>query len=523
MNYGYNGSSLMDACHKYGIDAKEPVDAIYTPARLECDRGNPYIESLPEELTDEGLFSHYYTPFPFKPSLDTDTETQLEEIQMLRTLRLPLPFAEQVERRFRSSLIASHRARWNTIVERSADVTYADQTVKQPLTFRMAGGADSGIGMTLLGIGGCGKSETIARMLSRYPQVILHEWEEGRYIQITWIRVVTPANANLKDLYTTMAMAIDEALGNTSGFLTQKIRRERSVGMMADFIARMIRSYAIGAIVLDEVQNLDVNRMRESSLDSLMTLINTTKVSLVLVGTDSAMPLFFSKYYLARRTGSIIDATGYCLDRSSFDIIIRNVTRINWFREPFELTDDIADAIHDETGGIIDRIVTLWMAVQETYVSATPKPVVDGAFIHQVANADNPLMGAFTQMAIDDIRRERGDLVEEESGGQPVLAAISDRVVESGIEEAIRAMPDPIRGKEVYQKTIDHLITAGTPYNRKTVLDAVSHVMKLKSSRDADTISLVQKTVRRLSFRRSDRRPRVKDEFDMDKFRRLIQ
>ena len=41
--------------------------------------------------------------------------------------------------------------------------------------------------------------------------------------------------------------------------------------------------------------------------------------------------------------------------------------------------------------------------------------------------------------------------------------------------------------------------------------------------RDADTLSLVQKTVRRLSSRRSDRRPRVKDEFDMDKFRRLIQ
>lgn len=522
MKYEYNNATVVDEAMKYCKKESAIVNAIYSPAVLDFDRGDPYIEALPAELGEKVLALHYYTPFPGTPSKDAPPDVQRSEIQLLDQLRLPLPFCSDVERSFHASLVESYRARRKTVQNRPVTVTYGDSEVEQAVSFRSAAGADTGIGMTLLGIGGCGKSATIERMLLRYPQVIIHDWEEGRYLQIVWIRVVTPANANLRDLYVSIATAIDEALGNDSHICAKTANRQKSVGMMASYIAGLVRCYAIGAIILDEVQNLDSGRVHESSLDSLMTIINTTKVSLVVVGTNDALDLFYRKQYIARRTGSIIMATNYCLDRERFRLIAEMVTEINWFKEPFVLTEELEEAFYEETSGVINRIISLWEEIQKSYVMAKTKPEVTPAFIHQVSHKDNPLIGTFTQIVLDEFKKDK-EALESDSGAANLLD-ISRRKEEGMVAKVIKAMSDPAKGMEVYQKTVDHFVTAGKDYNKKTVLAAVEHVMKVKSNQDASVLDLVQKAVKYLGRRKTDKRsqPAPKAEFDMESFAKSL-
>lgn len=510
---------------KYGTDIHGAVNAIYTPPTLSVDNGNVFIEALPDELSKDELLQYYHIPFSCEPSKDASEEIQLAEAGMLRNMRLPLPFSLKVDKQFHTALIQSLRARRNTLLNNPVAVIYDDEKVDQPMSFRAAGGADTGIGLTLLGVGGCGKSEAIETLLRRYPQVIIHEHDNKRFIQIVWIRVVTPANANLKDLYMTIARAIDEALGNVSGFYTSLIRKEKSVGMMADFLARLVRSFAIGAIILDEVQNLDSHRTKESSLDSLMTLINTTKVSLVLVGTNDALSLFYKKYYIARRTGSIIYASEYCSDKTRLNIIIKSITEINWFKEPFTCSDEIVDAIIEETGGIIDRIISLWVTVQTTYITSKVKPEITASYIHDVAFRDNPFMGTYSKLAVSDMRQSMGyDEPDPELSGEMNLLAIQKAKEDGFLDKHIAGMSNPAKVIAVYDMVVNHITLAGQVYSRKRILATIEKVMKLKSSKNADVVKLSQKVIKQLSKETSDKRSKQgeKKEFDMDKFTNLL-
>ena len=510
---------------KYGTHVHGPVEAIYTEPMLETDRGNILIEALPAELTKEELLKYYHTPFPLTPSKDADVEIQLAEVEMLREMRLPLPFSMQVDSRFHTALVQSLRSRNKTFVPNPAPVIIEDEEAKQSFSFKMAGGADTGIGLTLLGVGGCGKSEAVETLLRRYPQVIIHERDGKRFIQIVWIRVVTPANANLKDLYTTIARAIDEALGNTTGIYSVLIKKEKSVGMMADFIARLVRSFAIGAIIFDEVQNLDSRRTKESSLDSLMTLINTTKVSLVLVGTNDALSLFYKKYYIARRTGSIIYASEYCDDKDRLNIIIRNITEINWFKEPFKFTDNIAKAMIEETGGIIDRIISLWIAVQTDYITSKNKPEITPEYIHTVAFRDNPFMGIYSNQVISDMKRESGiEESEPEPSGEMNIIEFRREKQSDFVKEHIKAMEDPAKVMAVFDMVVEHTTVAGMSYTKRRMLNAIEHVLKQKSSQDADLVTLVQKTMKYLARKPDDKRkiPSVKQKYDLNKFTKFL-
>ena len=516
MEYEY---SSKDEAIKYGTDVFEPVPAIYTKALLSVDEGNPFIESLPRPLNDKELVEFYYKRFPMKPSKEAPEEIQRAEIRLLKNVRFPLPFVPEVEKSFNNALVESYRAREGTMVFKSQPITMLGMEGRQTHSFRSATGADTGMGLSLIGIGGSGKSAAISTMLTRYPQVIVHDWgNRGQFTQIVWIAVTTPANANLSDLFTTMAEAVDEALGNDRPVYAKGIAKEKSVGMKAEYIAKLVRIFGIGAIVMDEVQNLDRKRNRESSLDSLMTLINTTKVAIVIVGTQDAMSMIYAKYYLARRAGKMINANNYCSDRRQFEIMMNHVVAINWFKTPFKLTTELLDALFEETNGIIDRMITLWIEIQNAYVSAKEKPEITPKLIHLVANSTAPLMSVLARETLKD--SVFSTLEDENVSGDVVLTYIRGKENESAVEKILDSMDDKLLATNVYKRVKEHLLLSDKAFNDMSVIEAVKHVCSLKKNQDLGEVDLAKKTIEYLSRKKSDKRPqkrKVNDE-EMENF-----
>src|SRR5688572_17688521 len=71
-------------------------------------------------------------------------------------------------------------------------------------------------GITLLGYSGVGKTRTINRILSYYPQVIKHSHYGKRPFtrsQILWLKIDCPANGTLRGLCISFFRAIDNILG----------------------------------------------------------------------------------------------------------------------------------------------------------------------------------------------------------------------------------------------------------------------------------------------------------------------
>lgn len=515
MDYNYN--TRINPALKYTPGFMTRVNAIYTPALLECDYGNPYIEALPAPVTAEGLARLYYTPCAIKPDPSKPKDVQVQEVQLLRNIRLPLPFISRLEAAFSSALYTSYRNRAEVTIDSKSEVVVNDGTFSQAQIVRPVYGGDTGCGFSLLGLGGTGKSLCVHTMLKRYPQTIYHDWAgQGRFVQIVWLYVITPANSNLQTLYNHIGAAIDVALGNTTPFYEKAIAAKRTVGDKADYVARFIRQFNIGAIILDEIQNIDSRLNTEGSMASLMTIINSTKVAFCVIGTEEAFKPLFRTYYLARRAADIIETSEYCDDRACIDVIMSSVMQINWCKTPFKPTKEHLDAMYDVTRGIIDRIMTVWTQVQTAYVNANEKPEITPKFIKDVAEGCRPRIAEYTAIATERAALEALSqaLPEPVSGTGPVMSVpVPQRNAEPSSSDELE--------KAVFIRVKQNLFENDRLYNDGTILDGVRHVMGLKANRSAGEDELVKKSIKYISSKKSDRRrkPANPSSLDLDRFR----
>ena len=500
MKYTYSTNVIKNS-EKYTQNAPYCVDAIYTKATLAINEGNPMIEALPGALSKAEIKNKYYKPFPISISKDASEAEQLAEIQLIKEIRLPLPFSLELEQDFSLALVESYRKRFPTIMDTPASAIMNNNQMAQSISSRKSIGADTGIGVTLLGIGGCGKSAAVQTMLSHYPQRINHHWEDdGDFVQLVWIYAVTPANSNLSDLYVTIACSIDDALGNTEGFYEKQIRKIGSVGGKADFISKLIRIFHIGAVILDEIQNLSHGSNKASSFNSLMTIINTTKVALVVVGTEDAYAYMFGEYYIARRTGPLVNACKYCSDRDHFNIMMKYICSINWFKEKFRPTEEILDVLYKETLGVIDRMTNLWMDIQITYVSSKVKPPISAEFIISVSNK-RPFIAEFTKITMEQ------STINPIQKGQDNLLLSRETNRTDNLIQLLMSSKDPVRTERIFKRVRQHTEEAGKIYNDERIVTEVNRALSLKKTMNYDDIMLVEFIIKRLNSKRSDKRP----------------
>ncbi len=93
-------------------------------------------------------------------------------------------------------------------------------------------------------------------------------------------------NSNFSALYSGIGKATDFAL-NTDIYQKQIDRIKTLAGKMNKVI-ELIELFAIGTIILDEIQLIDFKTTKESSFEALMVITNETKMAFCAVGTTEA-------------------------------------------------------------------------------------------------------------------------------------------------------------------------------------------------------------------------------------------
>ena len=419
------------------------VDAKYTHAMIPSDRGNRYIEALPPPRTEQEILQAYSKPiltYDFERESNLPDSTRLYMVGQLRSLRLPLPFHKELEQSFRLALEESYRNRY-TIADEQAklEVTVAD--VKQGQHNKLVGDnfSSANAGFSLLGCSGCGKSSSLKILLSQYPQVIMHHDDKyGRYPQIVYLVVNCVANSNFSALYASIGNAIDRALGITTSVYQKLIESRRSLGEKAEKVRELVEIFAIGIIILDEIQLIDFQSTKENSFESLMTLTNRTKVAIAVVGTADAYSKMFTHLRTARRLGNIISGNLYCENRTYFSILAKRVFKYQWFDSPVEMTNDMLEALYRNTHGIIDQLVGLCMYLNLDYISSKSRPTIDADYINKVAKRhyrgiqklmdelDDPLNEKKRQKIIEEADRKLDNLLQEHK-----QTAFAEKIIES--------------------------------------------------------------------------------------------
>jgi len=380
------------------LTKQKVVEARYVPALVDADAGNPFIEALPYPRNDKAVMNDYTKPLPGYKFEDVEKMSKLKkmmQIGTLRELRFALPHHKELEFMMYNCLVNSYRARRQMDGE-NAELTYVSDNQEQDTSSILVGESrcSTAANFYMTGHSGSGKSSAIEILTDHYPQVIIHTGEDKRFPQITYLIVNAVANSNFDALYEGIGDAIDKALGNVKPVYAKIISNIKGLGKKQKKVRELIELFAVGIIIFDEIQLIDFSHTKENTFDSLLTLENETKASMVLVGTEEAERKMNFELRTARRVGARINADRYCEDKKFFAMLVKNLFHYQWFgtKEPVKVTDEIIDALYEVTKGIIDQLIGVYQFANMEAVIRKRTPQINGDYFRMIANKYYPGM-----------------------------------------------------------------------------------------------------------------------------------
>ena len=499
--------TLEDGEHLYGdvdLTTQKIVEARYVKSKIKYDNGNMMIEALPcPRDSEQEIFRAYNRDIGIFSEEEKDEMKNYEKmsaVNLLRQLRLPLPFHKSLETVTYLSLLNSYRNRRPII----ATMIYPDNENGDFPSVRLKGNqasATSG-GFSLLGYSGCGKSSALEILFSNYPQTIIHRFDNGiKITQIVYLTVNCIGNSNFSGLYAAIGEAIDDALEYTEPIYKELIKKTKGLGAKASVVADLIERFSIGLIVFDEIQLINFNSTKENSVEGLMTLANKTKVAMGVVGTEDAFNLLFSKMRTGRRFGETIIGHEYCSNQDFFKFIVNSIFNYQWFDKPVTVTDELYEALYDVCKGIIDLLIGIYIFMQIDCIQAKKKPVIDAKYIKKTAEKHYPGMMRLVERLDDPVAEKRR--IELIKKGNEEITQIIKAEKESQNAQAEKIMelnktPEERDNKRLMVKIVQEIMDFTDDYDMNTVMSCTQKELSLKSNESADSITIRKKVFKRL-------------------------
>jgi len=358
----------------------------YLEQPLEEYKGNPFIEALPPIFDDEGIIRKF-TIYPMINDEEKlmDSNIRYHMIKRLKNFVQPLNVHFEIERKISTMIRRGYIARNPMSKEYLERLRYINSVQSQgkdkldklnELSETLRSTAES---YSIIGISGIGKTTAIERILMMYPQVIIHNEYKKQALtrtQVVWLKIDCPYDGSIKTLCKIFFRALDDVLGTTNYF--NKFGNNRiSAATMMIHMSRLASIHSIGVLVIDELQHL-INKKNNSDemLNFLVTLVNTTGVPTILVGTPKAKKVLAKDFRQGRR------AEGIVWDRmekdDEWDFFLETLWDFQWLNEFTPLTEQLNEVMYDECQGITSVAVNLFILVQERALASGLEKITIG-------------------------------------------------------------------------------------------------------------------------------------------------
>jgi type II secretory pathway predicted ATPase ExeA len=272
----------------------------------------------------------------------------------------------------------------------------------------------------LLGCPGLAKSRTIRATLRTIDQCVsVRSSAPGRPLltQIRYLNVAAPTEGSISafatQFFDNARKVLDGSLLN-AGTLEQLARSkaldETTVpgSQKPEKLERRIKSfvqqYGVGLIVIDEVQNLDARfwHGRERLINFLVSLTNDLGTSILLVGSGAVLETLFDQLRFSRRFAkrSHLWDPPECDD--TWRDYINGLMKLQITNDRADFSDDMAEAIWQQTQGLYDLSNTLFERLQEWLVLSQ-----SGALTPELITVQGPQYMLPFAKAIQSVKEQR--------------------------------------------------------------------------------------------------------------------
>jgi len=375
----------------------EQINARYIRQTEPTFQNNLLIEALPPTKSFEKTYRDLYRPPLYSDEeRNRDKDYRFQAIYRLQDYVKPMTNNIEVEKilgtvirqGYVSKNIASPEFIAKLKMSSSCLVDDAKRDKLKETVCVCRNDANQSAGCLIMGISGGGKSTAVKSTLPYYPQIIRHLGvgkNKFLFTQISWLKIDCSYNGSIKGVCQKFFGAIDKLLG--TDYLRKHGQQRAGIDSMIAAVSHLALKYALGVLVIDEIQHINKTR-GEESLNFFVSLMNEISLPIVYIGTYKVCKTLFGKDFRhARRAMGLLDIDwGFIPNDDEWELFINDLWKYQWVTNKTVLTQSIKDLFYEETFGITDRVIKLFMACQAEAITSDAETITED-IIKRVAKA----------------------------------------------------------------------------------------------------------------------------------------
>lgn len=372
--------------------------------------GNPLIEALPPILSKEEAFEQLsFLPLYHESERNLSNHHRYHSVLRLSRFYQPINQTLNLEQRF-SGFIRYGYVNRNPLQKKHIQALHElhNKLVNKEEFGLPPDIRSSASSFTLIGFPGVGKTSAIERVLSLYPQVLLHQ-SPVNMIQIVWLKLNCPHDGSLKTLCMDFFEKIDLLIG--TNYFEKYGKRSNSVSSMVTRMGQVARLHSIGALIIDEIQHLlsATGAASEMMMNFFVTLVNEIGIPVMFIGTMKAKALLQKDFRQARRSSGQGDMVWQQMKLDDdWEVLITSMWDYQWTKENTELTKELLNTIYEESQGIADVAVKLYLLAQARAIDSGLEKITP-QLIQKVVKEDlqmlQPMLDALKSGNLSDIAK----------------------------------------------------------------------------------------------------------------------
>lgn len=247
------------------------------------------------------------------------------------------------------------------------------------------GGSDS---FSIIGKSGIGKSTAIAKSIELSGGLEVITLRNPYTNIIPFVNIQCPHDCSIKGLLLSILSFVDMSLGTS--YRDAAIKAKSSIDALIGVVSQVALNHIL-LLVVDECQNICRNKNGVNLVSAMTQLINSSGISICLVGLPETEDLFQREMHLARRSIGL----SY-LETFFDDYFIRfceTVYSYQYVANPSPITPEIIETLYQCSNGVIGLVVSLLMESQQMAIlsgkETLSKEVIINTFQTRMKNLQN--------------------------------------------------------------------------------------------------------------------------------------
>ena len=316
-----------------------------------------YGKMIPPMLSGDELVKRIsFYPEYDKEIVNAEQYERLERLTDIYRLYYPFPMAVEVYSKLYLATVYSLRKKGTKAAVQQRNDTYRSMIGDRQYR-GIIGGMDS---LTIIGMSGIGKSSAIQTALNLISGERIIEAQNPYVKIIPCMQVECPFDASPKALLLEILRSVDEIID------TKYYERSRKSSDTTDILIGTVSQVClnhVGLLIIDEIQNVNGRKNGTSLMSMLIQIINSSGISICMVGTPECVPFFESSLQLSRRSSGL--RYGALPYDHYFEDFCKKAWGFQYVKEVLPLDAGLMEWLYQRSGGIIANVISLIHDAQE--------------------------------------------------------------------------------------------------------------------------------------------------------------